>query len=354
MKTGLALSGGGAKGAYQVGLIKALNECGIQIDAISGASIGSINSAIIASSDNLTQAEVRLRKLWQCLENESPLSANFPEILTFLALLGFQLKSFGLLKTILKTIVSLPIKSSNLISGPVIQKFLALDPVLMQDKPLFKLMDKFIDIEKITDKLPFYVSVFPSKGAFADLAGYFFAHTGLMENLKSEFIHLQSLDKEERKSAILASAAIPLLYSAKMVRGKLYSDGGIGQPCSSQGNTPVTPLYEMGCERIIVSHLTDASLWTRDDFPNATILEIRPETDIERDGMLKDMLGFGHRKISSWMDQGYRDAKRCINKVSEPLKAIHLLSTAAKLMDESSVRTDKAMQKMRQTRIKTQ
>lgn len=351
--TGLVLSGGGAKGAYQVGLIKAINEEGIQIAAISGASIGSINSAVIASSDDLTQAEKRLRELWQYLENESPVSADFPEILTFLALLGFQLKSFGLLKTILKTIISLPIKSSSFISGSVIQKFLSLDPALMQDKPLFKLMDKYIDIEKISDKLPFFVSVFPSHGGFADLMGYFAAHIGFMENRKSEFIHIQSLKKEERKSAILASAAIPLLYSAKTVGGRLYSDGGVGKPANSQGNTPVTPLYESGYERIIVSHLADASLWSRDDFPTATILEIRPESDIERDGMLKDMLGFGNKKISSWIEQGYRDAKRCIKGVSEPLKAINILSCTENLMDESSKKAEEAMEKTRQIRAKT-
>ncbi len=50
MKTGLVLSGGGAVGAYQAGVVKALAECGTQISMVSGASIGAFNGAIIAAS----------------------------------------------------------------------------------------------------------------------------------------------------------------------------------------------------------------------------------------------------------------------------------------------------------------
>ena len=48
---GLVLAGGGAKGAYQMGAWKALKEMNISFDAIAGASIGSINGALIAQGD---------------------------------------------------------------------------------------------------------------------------------------------------------------------------------------------------------------------------------------------------------------------------------------------------------------
>ena len=44
---GLVLSGGGTRGAFQVGVWKALTELGIKIKAIAGASIGSLNGALI-------------------------------------------------------------------------------------------------------------------------------------------------------------------------------------------------------------------------------------------------------------------------------------------------------------------
>jgi predicted acylesterase/phospholipase RssA len=64
MKTGLVLSGGGAVGAYQAGVVKALAECGTQISMVSGASIGAFNGAIIAASTDLSEAAVRLEALW--------------------------------------------------------------------------------------------------------------------------------------------------------------------------------------------------------------------------------------------------------------------------------------------------
>ena len=48
---GLVLAGGGIKGAYQVGVWKALKELGINITAITGASIGSINGAFMLQDD---------------------------------------------------------------------------------------------------------------------------------------------------------------------------------------------------------------------------------------------------------------------------------------------------------------
>ena len=48
MKLGLALSGGGVRGAAHIGVIKALEENGIKVDAVAGTSIGSIVGALYA------------------------------------------------------------------------------------------------------------------------------------------------------------------------------------------------------------------------------------------------------------------------------------------------------------------
>jgi len=48
---GLALEGGGARGAYQVGVVKALYAEGITFDGFVGTSIGAINAAILAQGD---------------------------------------------------------------------------------------------------------------------------------------------------------------------------------------------------------------------------------------------------------------------------------------------------------------
>lgn len=62
-KTALVFSGGGSRGAYEIGVWKALNELDIKIDMVFGTSVGSINGALFAQGD-LDAAE----KLWYELE----------------------------------------------------------------------------------------------------------------------------------------------------------------------------------------------------------------------------------------------------------------------------------------------
>lgn len=50
-KLGLVLEGGGARGAYQIGAVKALYENGISFSAVVGTSIGAINGAFLAQND---------------------------------------------------------------------------------------------------------------------------------------------------------------------------------------------------------------------------------------------------------------------------------------------------------------
>ena len=49
VKVGLVLSGGGAKGLAHIGVIKVIEELGIEIDYIGGASMGSIIGGLYAS-----------------------------------------------------------------------------------------------------------------------------------------------------------------------------------------------------------------------------------------------------------------------------------------------------------------
>ena len=45
-KTGLVLGGGGARGCYEIGAWKALDEAGIHFDVVAGTSIGALVGAI--------------------------------------------------------------------------------------------------------------------------------------------------------------------------------------------------------------------------------------------------------------------------------------------------------------------
>jgi len=52
MKLGLALAGGGVKGAAHIGVIKALEENGIKVDMVAGTSMGSIVASLYAMGYN--------------------------------------------------------------------------------------------------------------------------------------------------------------------------------------------------------------------------------------------------------------------------------------------------------------
>jgi NTE family protein len=60
-KIGLALSGGGARGGAHVGVLKALEELGIQVDYIAGTSMGAIIGGLYASGYSVADIEELLR-----------------------------------------------------------------------------------------------------------------------------------------------------------------------------------------------------------------------------------------------------------------------------------------------------
>jgi NTE family protein len=67
----IVLQGGGALGAYQVGVYEALHEAGIEPDWVIGTSIGAINAALIAGNPRALRLE-RLRQFWSQVEQRWP------------------------------------------------------------------------------------------------------------------------------------------------------------------------------------------------------------------------------------------------------------------------------------------
>ena len=69
-KIGLVLPGGGARGAYQVGVLKAISDIqgsieGSPFDVISGTSAGAINASMISAEiSNFHQSILKLENVW--------------------------------------------------------------------------------------------------------------------------------------------------------------------------------------------------------------------------------------------------------------------------------------------------
>jgi len=78
-KIGLAFSGGGARGLSQVGVLKALEESGVELGAIAGTSIGGIIGGLYASGYSAEELEEIIKKT-----NFSALFSNRPQRTTML------------------------------------------------------------------------------------------------------------------------------------------------------------------------------------------------------------------------------------------------------------------------------
>ncbi|MDR1885329.1 MAG: patatin-like phospholipase family protein [Synergistaceae bacterium] len=303
---GLVLSGGGAKGAYQAGIVRALAEMEVPIAAISGASIGALNGAVAASSASLADAAGRLEKLWCAIADDPPLGEGMPAAIRLLEAAGLKLGD-----DFLRSARLLHEATHNLL--PTI-----LSPetgALLDNSRIREMVAEYVSLERLAVGTPLYVSVFPNRNMLETILGSGLAKLRIKKNPESEFLHVQSLPAEDQHAALLASAAIPFLLSAQEIDGERYVDGGMGGVFSSQGNTPIAPLLDAGYNPIIVTHLSDRSAWNRQKHPNAAIIEIDREEKINRTPVLPellDIISFQPGKIRSWMEQGYGDATRCV------------------------------------------
>ncbi|MBU9434431.1 patatin-like phospholipase family protein [Burkholderia multivorans] len=94
----LVLQGGGALGAYQLGVFEAMDASGIEPDWVIGTSIGAINAALIAGNRRAQRAQ-RLAEFWR-LVTERPAAyvpgfpASWDKICSELAVIGAGIPGF--------------------------------------------------------------------------------------------------------------------------------------------------------------------------------------------------------------------------------------------------------------------
>ena len=291
MKVGLALTGGGATGACQVGMLKALSELGGQVDVLAGASVGALNAAVVAGAPSLDAAAQRLEALW--LQD-----APFMDMV----MTGVRSRAPNTVDWCVSVLERLGVPSP-------------MDDGVLSQKPLEELLDSYLDSAALADGPDVYISVYKSMGSLGDVLRLAGAETGLGDTPKSSFVRLQSLSPAEQQECLLASTALPFAFSSRSG----YSDGGQGGWRRRQGNTPVEPLIGAGCDLIVVMHTDKGSPWRRDDYPDDTFIEVRPHLDPSRG--LRDLFEWDEDILSSWIDQGYEAAMNQIGRVLRGLRS---------------------------------
>ena len=352
---GLVLSGGGAKGAYQAGVLRALTEEGVVATHVAGASIGALNGALVAAAPTQQAAVEHLQQLWNALAQQSPLQADalaaqrlaqsVPAYVTLLVSFGMTLAALRPLALKAAPVARLAARLPSLPAAwreallshlPLLEKLLpGPDAVTgwLCNQPVKALLDEYLPAGGLPARVPLYVSLYPTEDTALDLMKLACAEMGLSQTPDSHFVHVQALPADEQKKALMASAALPLLFTPQAVNGQLYSDGGQGGWATLQGNTPIEPLLQAGCRAVVVTHLEDGSLWSRRSFAQqAEIIEIRP-SGIRRKGFMRDVLGFDNRLIADWMEQGWQDTRACLGRIRDVLQAHAALHASARARD---------------------
>lgn len=139
MKTAIVFSGGGSRGAYQVGVWRALNKLGIKADIVVGCSVGSITSALYIAGD--------IDRAYKIYENLSINNIFDREKL------GIRLKPVNLLKTIKEEIDYEVLMKSKIEYGLITTKYPSLRSVSITKKDLTK--DNYADYIVASCSIPF-------------------------------------------------------------------------------------------------------------------------------------------------------------------------------------------------------
>lgn len=266
-KLGVVLSGGGGKGAYQIGVWNAMREQGLasQIAAVAGTSVGGLNGAMMAQ-DRYELAE----KMWLNVENY--------DLLTLEGMAGVS-------AWLSQKMPASFIKSAFLNS--VVNKG------LFKREGLLSMIAQGVDAELLaSSSVPLTVT---------------WHHGG-----DNRVVYRTLDDASVVADALLATAALPMIFDEVRINGELYSDGGFywGIPMRNLDNTPVRALQAAGCDTVIVVCLSQDDLDLRPlNFPGMRIIPIVPRNS---PGNALSTLDFSNASAARRMEQGYADGKEIL------------------------------------------
>jgi len=205
----LVLQGGGALGAYQVGVYEALHEAGVEPDWVIGTSIGAINAALIAG--NATPDRMpRLREFWAGVEQ-------------------------GTRDDMLGRFTGLPHTAANLSTvSQGIPGFFSPNPAAWLS-PHLKLGAEhaaYYDTNPLRDTLSRLVAFDCNRKGHTRLT------VGAVNARNGEMRYFDSRDHALRVDHIMASGALPPAFPAVRIDGDPYWDGGL------YSNTPIEAVLD--------------------------------------------------------------------------------------------------------------
>lgn len=211
-KIGLTLSGGGAKGLAHIGILKAIDSAGLNIDYITGTSMGSVIGSLYAIGYSADTIEQIARKIdWDLLlSNQSSLQSIFMA----------EKDEYS------KYVVELPWQN---------HRFTLPTGILEAQELWLKFAELFFPVSNIKDFSKFNI---PFRCIATDVG------TG----------EAVVMDSGEIVSSIRSSMAIPSFFTAVNIQERRLIDGGVVR------NFPVQDVKRMGADIVIGSNVSSGLL----------------------------------------------------------------------------------------------
>ena len=290
---GLVFSGGGGKGAYEIGVWKYLHENGLDnyVKSISGTSVGALNAALFVGS-NIEKAE----DMWVNIAPSkifSPKKYSAKDIENWL--IENDLDISNLTTKIMSKTAAASIWPVKTISELLLLKFN--NDHFFTREGLSEMIEESINYNALQS------SDIPCFSTCVKLPLFRIERFKLNDYLPDEILTI-----------LLASSAMPLIFPKEEFKGKKYYDGGL--PLGGD-NTPIRPVYDTDVENIIVVHLNRETLIDKSEFPNSNIIEIVPSVDLGN--VIKGTLDFTPEGAKRRIEIGYNDAKKVFQPMIEML-----------------------------------
>ncbi|WP_191600222.1 patatin-like phospholipase family protein [Marinomonas algicola] len=236
----LILSGGGARAAYQVGVLSTIGKllpkgAKLPFPILCGTSAGALNACMLATnSHDFTKAVSRLNYIWRHLTPDNV----------------YETKSVELLSSASKVFASI-VKNKNNHEHAV---------SLLNNAPLDRLLQRFLPLhqigEAINEKELIALAITSMNYTTGETTTFFEGDKNLKE--WSGFRHNGKASKIDF-AHLLASSAIPTLFPAQKIDSYYYGDGAMRQ------RSPINPAIQLGANKIMiigVSGNRNPKLWS--------------------------------------------------------------------------------------------
>ncbi|OUS28360.1 Patatin [Gammaproteobacteria bacterium 45_16_T64] len=222
---GLVLSGGGARAAYQVGVLKAIADI-MPVDirnpfgVISGTSAGAINAvALAAHAENYRNAVYAIEQVWRHFK---------PHLVYRTDPIGVGVCG---IKFLMRMFMAMPNHPAS----------------LLNNKPLAKLLEEMIPFDHIKEAIRHgylrSISVTASGYNSGHSVAFFDGSPDISSWKRFQRVGLRASLSVEH---LLASSAIPTVFPAVRINREYFGDGAVRQLA------PLSPALHMGAKKLLV------------------------------------------------------------------------------------------------------